>query len=125
MIKEKPHLIQTVKRVSDGMGGKKPGEVKTFAVVYGVLDLINGSDRNAMQNAITEDSTHALVILEYTEGITDNMRVVDEAGRVYDITYSDDPAGQGNHNELLLTLKQGQSYEWSEEHEQEQLRLRE
>lgn len=107
-----PHLIQEVTSVSDGMGGTLPDKVDDVAVIYGILDLLNGTERTGTQNALTEESTHVLVTLEYTEGITDNMRVVDRDGRVYDITYSDDPAGQHHHNELLLTLKSGRSYEW-------------
>lgn len=118
MIINRPHLIQKVKYKSDGMGGTLPDGYETFAVVDGVLDLLDGTDRNSTQNAVTEDSTHVLVILDYIEGITDNMRVVDENYRVYDITYSDNPAGQNNHNEVLLALEQGKTYEWSVENEQ-------
>lgn len=113
MITDRPHLIQKVKYKSDGAGGKLPDGYETFEVVYGVLDFLSGTDRNTVQNAVTEDSTHVLVILDYIDGITDNMRVVDENYRVYDITYSDNPAGQNNHNELYLTLKQGHMHEWS------------
>ncbi len=107
-----PHLIQKVESVSDGMGGTLPGGTTDVSVVYGILDLLSGTDRNGTENALTEESTHVLVILDYTEGITDSMRVVDRDGRIYDITYSDNPAGQYHHNELLLTLKPGQYYEW-------------
>ncbi|WP_423189427.1 phage head completion protein [Alkalibacterium sp. f15] len=107
MIKLKPHLIQETKYLPDGMGGKIPDGHTTFAVIDGVLDLLSGTDRTGAQNAITEDSTHVLVTLDYTEGITDKMRVFDGIGQVYDITYSDNPAGQDDHNELLLTLVPG------------------
>lgn len=109
-----PHLIQKIDPQPDGMGGYLPGEPTDFKVVYGVLDLLNGSDRDATDNAITENSTHVLVIPSYTDGITDNMRVVDSSYRVYDITFSDNPGGQNHHNELLLTLIQGKEHEWSE-----------
>lgn len=115
MIITRPHLIQEVKTKSDGMGGSLPDTYEKFRVVDGVLDLISGTDRTTIQNAVTEDSTHVLIILDYTKGITDKMRIVDDEGRVYDITYSDNPAGQNSHNELLLSLKQGELFEWSDE----------
>lgn len=112
MITDKPHLVQKVVQKSDGMGGQLPESYEDVTVVYGLLDLLSGSDRNATDNAITENSTHVLVLLDYTEGITDDMRIVDSDYRVYDITYSDDPGGQKHHNEILLTLEQGKSFEW-------------
>lgn len=113
MIEMKKYLIQEEVPESDGIGGVISSGFKKFDIVNGLLDLSNGSDRNTIQNAVTENSTHILVILDYVGGITDNMRVVAEDGRVYDITYPDDPAGQGNHNELYLTLVPGEIYEWS------------
>lgn len=115
MIKLKPHLIQKTNSTSDGMGGKLPVGHTKHTIVHGVLDMLSGTDRHGSQNAITEDSTHVLVTLDYTEGITDKMRVVDEKGQVYDITYPDNPGGQDDHNELLLSLIPGETYEWSED----------
>lgn len=114
VIINRPHLIQEEVQESDGMGGTIT-TTKDVMIVYGLLDLLSGTDRNNIQNAITEESTHVLVLLDYTEGITDSMRVIDDDYRVYDITYSDNPAGQNNHNEILLSLKQGKIYEWSVE----------
>lgn len=113
MILHRPHLIQETAFVSDGMGGKVPDGHADKEVVYGVLDLLSGSDRSSTDNSLTENSTHVLVILDYVPDITDNMRVVDADFRVYDITYSDNPAGQNHHNELLLTLVPGQTHKWS------------
>lgn len=115
MIQKTPHLIAIREEQSDGMGGTIGEAYRPIMVVHGVLDLLEGSDRANEQNALTENSTHVLVVLEYTEGITDQMCVVDRHGRVYDITYSDDPADQQNHNELLLSLVQGKTHEWSED----------
>lgn len=115
MIEMKKYLIQEENTKPDGMGGVISTGFKRFDIVNGLLDLSNGSDRNTIQNAVTENSTHILVILDFVEGITDNMRVVGKDGRVYDITFRDNPAGQGNHNELYLTLIQGETYEWSDE----------
>lgn len=113
MIEMNKYLIQEENTKSDGMGGIISTGYKKFDIVNGLLDLSNGSDQNNIQNAVIENSTHILVILDYVEGITDDMRIVDEDGRVYEITYSDDPAAQGNHNELYLTFNQGETYDWS------------
>jgi hypothetical protein len=93
--------IQEKAEVDDGIGGLKLdwGE---FESVEGYIDLITGTDQNTVQNAITEQSTHVLIIPNFTPGITDDMRVVDSNSRYYSITYADDPVGQGHHNELYL-----------------------
>lgn len=70
--------------------------------VEGYIDMISGTDLNTIQNAITEQSTHILIIPSYTEGITDDMRVIDKDNRFYTITYSDNPVGQNHHNEIYL-----------------------
>lgn len=90
-------------RADDGLGGyiEEWTAVKT---VEGYLDLLSGTDLNSAQNAITEESTHVLVIPSYTEGITDKMRVVDDDNRFYHITYADNPVGTNHHNELYLTF---------------------
>lgn len=95
--------IEMKERVDDGLGGyiEEWTAVKT---VEGYLDLLSGTDLNSAQNAITEESTHVLVIPSYTEGITDKMRVVDDDNRFYHITYADNPVGINHHNELYLTF---------------------
>lgn len=89
--------------VSDGMGSYIDKWV-AFKTIKGYLDLLTGTDINGVQNAITEQSTHVIVTLEYYDGITDKMRVVDSVGRIYTITYSDNPVGIGHHNELMLNF---------------------
>lgn len=99
-----PHsfIVQKFDSESDGIGGV----VKTwkyFTIVKGYLDLVTGTNLNNTQNAITEDSTHLLIIPDYTFEITDKMRVVAE-NRIYDINYVDDPMGIHHHLEIYLTF---------------------
>lgn len=94
--------IQHKTQVDDGLGGFTEGW-DVFTSVEGYIDLITGTDQNNVQNAFVEDSTHILIIPEYTQGITDNMRVVDSDSRYYTITYSDNPVGVNHHNEVYLT----------------------
>lgn len=89
------HKIQ----IDDGIGGIIDAW-KEFKTVQGYLDLVTGTDLNTVQNAFVEQSTHILIIPSFTVGITDEMRVVEGNGRYYSITYSDDPVGQGHHNEI-------------------------
>ncbi|MED0689955.1 phage head closure protein [Bacillus licheniformis] len=91
--------IQEKKQIDDGIGGFTE-DWTTFAKVQGYLDLVTGTDETTLQNAVTEQSTHMLIIPEFTDGITDDMRVVEENGRYYLITYADDPVGLGHHNEI-------------------------
>ena len=93
--------IQRMTQVDDGIGGFTE-DWAPFKTVQGYLDLITGTDLNTLQNAFTEQSTHVLIIPQFTAGITDKMRVVDSNNRYYTITYADDPVGVGHHNELYI-----------------------
>lgn len=95
--------IQKNNPIPDGLGGFADNW-ELFKAINGYLDLLTGTDFNSVQNAITEQSTHVIVTLEYYDGITDKMRVVDDAGRVYTITYSDNPVGINHHNEIMLNF---------------------
>ena len=97
----KPFKIQQKAQVDEGIGGFIE-DWTTFKAAEGYLDLIIGTDQNSLQNAFTEQSTHVLIIPDFTSGITDNMRVLEDNGRYYSVTYVDDPVGQGHHNELYL-----------------------
>ena len=91
--------IQQKTQVPDGIGGFSE-TWDDMPEVSGYLDMLTGSDLNSVQNAFIEQSTHILIIPEYTEWITDQMRIVDLDGRIYDITYSDNPVGLNHHNEV-------------------------
>lgn len=93
--------IEVMEQVDDGIGGFTENWAP-FKTVQGYLDLITGTDLNTLQNAFTEQSTHVLIIPQFTDGITDKMRVVDTQNRYYAITYADDPVGVGHHNELYI-----------------------
>ncbi|MFL2116277.1 head-tail adaptor protein [Marinilactibacillus psychrotolerans] len=98
-------VIQHKAQVDDGIGGFKEGWT-TFKEVEGYIDLVTGTDLSTAQNAFAEQSTHMLVIPSYTVGITDDMRVIDESGRAYSITYPDDPMGVGHHNEVYCKFSE-------------------
>lgn len=95
-------MIQTKQQNDDGIGGFEESWVG-FKLVSGYLDLITGTDQNTLQNAFTEQSTHILIIPEYTNEITDKMRIVDDRDRWYSVTYVDDPVGVHDHIEVYLT----------------------
>uniref|UniRef100_UPI0035A05891 phage head closure protein n=1 Tax=Jeotgalibaca porci TaxID=1868793 RepID=UPI0035A05891 len=95
--------IQIMKQNDDGIGGYTEKWYE-FETVKGYIDLLTGTDQNTLQNAFTEQSTHVLIIPQFTTGITDKMRVIDSQNRYYSITYADDPVGVGHHNELYLTF---------------------
>lgn len=92
-------IIQVEKSIPDGIGGHKKGWSPAITV-QGYLDLVTGTDLNPVQNAFVEESTHILIVPDYTPGITDKMRIVDQHNRFYLITYVDDPVGVGHHNEI-------------------------
>lgn len=92
-------LIQNKSQADDGIGGFKE-EWVDFKQVSGYLDLTTGTDLNTSQNAFVEQSTHMLILPIYQEGITDNMRMIDNENRVYTITYADNPMNLNHHNEI-------------------------
>lgn len=94
-------ILEIIGQRPDGLGGLID-DWGLFKTVSGYLDLLTGTDSNLTQNAFVENSTHILVVPDYVSGITDKMRVVDAIGRMYEITYSDDPVGVHHHIELYL-----------------------
>ncbi|WHK92585.1 head-tail adaptor protein [Enterococcus faecalis] len=98
-------FLQEVKgQKPDGLGGLID-DWGLFKEVSGYIDLVTGTDETTKQNVFVEESTHILIIPEFIEGITDNMRVVDQTNRYYDITYSDNPVGIKHHNEIYLKFE--------------------
>lgn len=96
-------IIQRRTRQDDGIGGYDDVWV-SFLEVKGYLDMVNGTDLNGQQNAYIEQSTHMLIIPDIpSEEITDKMRVAAE-GKVYDITFVDDPVNVHHHLEVYLTF---------------------
>ena len=75
--------IQQKTQVPDGIGGFSE-TWDDMPEVSGYLDMLTGTDLNSVQNAFIEQSTHVLIIPEYTEWITDQMRIVDMDGRTID-----------------------------------------
>lgn len=97
-------IQEIIGQKTDGIGGLID-DWGLFQRVSGYLDLLTGSDDTNQQNAFTEDSTHILVIPQFTDGITDKMRVMDSNNRLYAITYSDNPVNVKNHTELYLKFE--------------------
>jgi SPP1 family predicted phage head-tail adaptor len=96
--------IQSKQQTDDDIGGFTTAWKDVFTV-KGYIDMLTGDDTPLEEtNAFIERSTHICIIPKYTAGITDDMRVVDEADRWYEITYSDDPVGVHHHNELYIKL---------------------
>ena len=91
--------VQQKTQEPDGIGGFRE-TWDDMPDVSGYLDMLTGTDLNSVQNAFIEQSTHILIIPEYTEWITNQMRIIDLDGRIYDITYSDNPVGMNHHNEV-------------------------
>lgn len=94
-------MIQKREQMDDGIGGLTESWTD-YRTTSGYLDLVQGTDLNASQQAFLQESTHVAVIPFYQDGITDKMRLIDEAGRWYEITYVDDPVGVHHHLELYL-----------------------
>ena len=93
-------IIQSAIQQEDGIGGVLESwkDVKT---VKGYVDLITGTDNNFnVQKAITEDSTHVVILPEYESGIDPNMRIVDAQKRAYLITHVDDVMNIHHHLEI-------------------------
>lgn len=92
--------IQEYSAVDDGIGGSVDTWA-TKATVDGFLDMLTGTDIATLQKAIVQESTHVLILPEYRNDITDDMRVIYE-GYWYSITFVDDPVGQHDHLEIYL-----------------------
>lgn len=102
------NFIQTFKAQEsitrpDGFGGKITKWTDVINNIQGYLDLTSGSDINQYENAITEQSTHVLIIPKYRADITDKMRIIDSKNRAYFVNYVDDPVGVNHHLEIYLT----------------------
>lgn len=105
---QQTYVIQDRKVQKDGLGGQIEAW-SDFLTVRGYLDLQSGTDRQSGQNAIVEGSTHVLIIPKHIPAITADHRVKDpESGRIYAITYADDPVGIHHHTELYLQYQDGE-----------------
>lgn len=98
---------QKRKETTDGLGGSDETWGYTLSPIRGYLDMSSGTDKNGAHFAEVEQSTHILIIPDYFEGLTDDMRIVDSKGRAYQITYVDDPVGIGHHLEVYLEYQEG------------------
>ncbi|WP_165006000.1 MULTISPECIES: head-tail adaptor protein [unclassified Enterococcus] len=102
-------IQQLSEQIPDHIGGLSDSW-EEYAVIDGYLDFLSGDDGQLMQNAFVEESTHIVVTTEYTAGITNAMKLIDEENRWYEITLADDPLNLHHHNELYLKFS-GDRYE--------------
>ena len=85
----------------DGIGGVTQSLVDTQVAVYGWLDMINGTQGNAIQNAFVESSTHVLVTDGIASGVKTGM-VTEADGKLYEVTFVDNPNHINHHLEIYL-----------------------
>lgn len=100
--------VQTNQETDDGIGGITTAWVDGVTL-SGYIDMVNGSDlpTGVTGNAFIENSTHVAIIPDGTPGqVTDNDRIICR-GRVYDVTFVDDPVGIGHHLEVYLRYSGG------------------
>lgn len=96
--------IEARTETDDGIGGIS-SKWTLLTTVKGFIDLLAGDDSNMQQGAFIEESTHILIIPKFTNGITDDMRVVGPDKRIYGVTYSDNPVGINHHNEIYCKFE--------------------
>lgn len=76
----------------------------------GYLDLMTGSTGYTAYNAKIQESTHVF-LCDYEElpkGVTAETARMVIAGKVYDVTYIDNPMELGEHLEIFLKYTGGQ-----------------
>lgn len=101
--------VQTPQPTDDGIGGVSSSWVDG-ATLSGYIDLVTGTDlpNGTTDNAFIENSTHIAICPEADKSqVTDNDRLVGPDGKVYDVTYVDDPVGIGHHLEIYLRYPGG------------------
>ena len=94
------------KRTVDGLGGYEVDLVDTGKRLLGYLDLMSGTNKSmGSHNAVIEQSTHVLIVPDFRNDLSDDGYIVDESGRVYSITFIDNPVGVNHHLEIFLELE--------------------
>ncbi len=109
-----PPYVITVQESSptdDGIGGKT-ATWSNSGELLGYIDTVTGTDlpTGTGDNAFIENSTHVAVIPDGIGAVevSDKHRLVCN-GRIYDVTYVDDPVGIGHHHEIYLRYSGGVS----------------
>lgn len=94
--------VQTRQATDDGIGGVISNWSDKSTLV-GYIDLVTGTDlpTGTTDNAFIRNSTHVAIIPDGGE-VTEDDRIVDPSGRIYDVTYVDDPVGISHHLEVYL-----------------------
>lgn len=104
-----PYTLDVLSRTTsdDGIGGSISSWTVTGKLL-GYIDLLAGTDQptGALDNAFVENSTH-IAIIPGGGSATDEQLLRGPNGKVYDITYVDDPLGVGHHLEIYLRLGGG------------------
>ncbi|MBQ9740410.1 MAG: hypothetical protein IJV91_05660 [Kiritimatiellae bacterium] len=77
--------------------------------IFGWLDLMAGSTGYSTYNAKIQESTHVFLCdyVELPEGVEAETARMVIAGKVYDVTYIDDPMGLHEHLEIFLKYTGG------------------
>jgi len=86
----------------DGIGGSSSSWSET-GKLNGYIDLLSGTDMptGSNDNAFVENSTH-IAIIPGGGTVTEENLLKGPDGKVYDVTYVDDPMGVGHHLEIYL-----------------------
>lgn len=91
--------------------GEKIPSWNTMHNIRGWLDLSNGDSKRTIYNAKIQESTHIFICDYVTLGSsisTENSRVIDEDGLVYDVMLIDDPMKLHKQLEIYLKFTGGQ-----------------
>lgn len=84
---------------------------ETVQIVHGFIDMASGDSNYQNYDAKIIESTHIFICdyVELDKSISaENSRVIDDAGKVYDVTYIDDPMNLHKHLEIFLKFTGGQ-----------------
>lgn len=98
-------IIQCMTVIENSMGEGIP-EWKDVQTVRGWLDMMSGSTAYTTYNAKLEESTHVWV-MDYTDldpSISDESSRMVINGKIYDVTYIDNPMELNQHLEIFLKL---------------------
>lgn len=98
MLTPQTYTLERATNVKDDIGGTVK-QWQPAGSVLGYLDMLDGSKNNAVQSALVESSSHVLVTVGTPSGIDAGMRIVAK-GKMYLITFVDDPNNIGHHLEV-------------------------
>lgn len=104
-------MIQIKSSVTENRIGEKVPTWKTVQAISGWLDLLDEDTKRSTFRTKIQESTHIFIsdYVKLDECIkTENSRLVDEDGLVYDIMLTDDPMKMHEQLEIYLKYTGGQ-----------------